>query len=77
MYNYTGIADHDIETELESGPQDCCLIEFDYSNKTNLNLFPLNKPIFNQTEQNEEIFRIIKNMFIDAQSPQHQPSQVM
>lgn len=77
QFIYLGLEDDDIEIELEAGAQDCCLIEFDYSYETDMNLFPLNKPISDQTQQNQEIFRIIKNMYVDAQAPQHRPSQVL
>ena len=76
FFNNTGIDDEYIKYELENGVQDCFLIEFDVDEDGN-NRFPLNKPICDETEQNKEIYRIIRNMYIDAISPITRPSQVL
>eukprot|EP01083_Nonionella_stella_P210742 762639_1 len=69
-----GIDDEDIESELEAGPSECSLIDFDVDESDN-HLFPFNKPIINKQKQNNEIYRMIKNMYIDAKSPNSKPAK--
>eukprot|EP01084_Bolivina_argentea_P168754 292574_1 len=67
-----GLDDSDLESEIEYGAEDCLLIDFDLDDNGN-HLFPFNKPFTDKEQQNKEIFRIIKNMFIDASTPSTQP----
>ena len=57
------------------GAEECWLIEFDIDDEGN-HRFPFRKALSDKKAQNEEIFRIIKNIFIDLKFPQTKPAKV-